>query len=210
MSNFARELLRHRMKLVILTSSTFFVEEDKILVTLFEEGLERLHLYKPGASPIYMERLLSLLPSSYYSRIVVHGHLYLQNEYNLGGAHLDELSADMSLVKGKVGRTCYSIESLPLLKKNASQVFLHAFAQGVDSMPMVGTSDLIRASHLGVIDKRVFLSGALNFEHISIAKDLGFGGIVFQDELWNTFNIHQHTDFKKLIAHFHKLRKAVG
>jgi thiamine-phosphate pyrophosphorylase len=49
------------MKLVVMTKPTFFVEEDKILANLFEEGLENLHLYKPGASPMYSERLLTLL-----------------------------------------------------------------------------------------------------------------------------------------------------
>ena len=37
------------MKLVIMTKSTFFVEEDKILTTLFDEGMDKLHLYKPGS-----------------------------------------------------------------------------------------------------------------------------------------------------------------
>ena len=45
-----------------MTSPTYFVEEDKILETLFEEGMEMLHLNKPDSSPVYAERLLSLLP----------------------------------------------------------------------------------------------------------------------------------------------------
>ena len=50
------------MKLIIMTKPTFFVEEDKILTALFDEGLDNLHLYKPGAAPMYSERLLTLLP----------------------------------------------------------------------------------------------------------------------------------------------------
>ena len=50
------------MKLIVMTKPTFFVEEDKILEALFEEGLNDLHLYKPGSAPVYAERLLSLLP----------------------------------------------------------------------------------------------------------------------------------------------------
>ena len=53
------------MKLIVMTKPTFFVEEDKILANLFEEGLENLHLYKPGASPMYSERLLTLLGDDY-------------------------------------------------------------------------------------------------------------------------------------------------
>ena len=37
------------MKLAVMTRPTFFVEEDKILSSLFDEGLDNLHLYKPGS-----------------------------------------------------------------------------------------------------------------------------------------------------------------
>ena len=62
------------MKLIIMTKPTFFVEEDKIISTLFEEGMESLHLYKPDSEPIYSERLLTLLPDTYYNKVTVHGH----------------------------------------------------------------------------------------------------------------------------------------
>ena len=66
------------MKLVIMTKPTFFVEEDKILSALFDEGLESLHLKKPGSSPLFSERLLSLLPDYTHSKITVHDHFYLK------------------------------------------------------------------------------------------------------------------------------------
>ena len=71
------------MKLVIMTKATFFVEENQILTTLFEEGMENLHLYKPGAEPVYSERLLTLLPDDYHKKISVHDHFYLREEYGL-------------------------------------------------------------------------------------------------------------------------------
>ena len=77
------------MKLAIMTKSTFFVEEDKILSSLFDEGLDDLHLFKPGSSPMYSERLLTLLPEDYYRKITVHDHFYLKQEYDLAGIHLD-------------------------------------------------------------------------------------------------------------------------
>ena len=73
------------MKLIIMTKSTFFVEEDKILTTLFEAGLDNLHLYKPESEPIYSERLLTLLPEDYYGKITVHDHFYLKEEFHLKG-----------------------------------------------------------------------------------------------------------------------------
>ena len=77
------------MKLILITRPTYFVEEDKIITTLFDEGLDYLHLRKPDTAPVYAERLLTLIPEKYRKRIVVHGHFYLKEEYNLKGIHLN-------------------------------------------------------------------------------------------------------------------------
>ena len=78
------------MKLIILTKPTFFVEEDKILSTLFDEGMDNLHLYKPNSEPVYSERLLTLLPEDCRNRITVHDHFYLKDEFRLKGIHIDQ------------------------------------------------------------------------------------------------------------------------
>ena len=80
------------MKLVIMTKSTFFVEEDKILSALFEQGMESLHLYKPGASPMYAERLLTLLPDDFFFFFTVHTHFYLKQKYDCAGIYLADAS----------------------------------------------------------------------------------------------------------------------
>ena len=98
---------KQTMKLVIMTKSTFFVEEDKILTTLFDEGMDNLHLFKPGSSPLYSERLLSLIPEDYYNKITVHEHFYLKNEYDLAAIHIDDPNAAIpNGYKGKYSRTC--------------------------------------------------------------------------------------------------------
>ena len=67
------------MKLIVVTSPTYFVEEDEILTTLFEEGLDLLHIRKPNTQTVYLERLLRLIPKKYYNRIVLHDHFHLQD-----------------------------------------------------------------------------------------------------------------------------------
>jgi thiamine-phosphate pyrophosphorylase len=101
------------MKLIVMTKPTFFVEEDKILANLFEEGLENLHLYKPGASPMYSERLLTLLGEDYHNRITVHGHFYLKEEFRLRGIHIDDAYTEPPVgYKGNISRTCHAISEL--------------------------------------------------------------------------------------------------
>ena len=101
------------MKLVLITKPTFFVEEDKIIASLFEEGLDNLHLYKPDSSPMYAERLLSLLPEDYYRKITVHDHYYLKSEYHLAGIHIEHPEDPVPEgYRGRFSRTCLEIDQL--------------------------------------------------------------------------------------------------
>ena len=202
------------MKLVVMTRSTFFVEEDKILTALFEEGLERLHLYKPCSEPMYSERLLTLLPDECYKKIVVHDHFYLREEYGLGGIHLNCADAAQPYgYRGHVSRTCHSIDELREAKKHSGYVFLKtvfdSFSNPADTQTL--TLDALKAaSRQGLIDRKVYAMGGMTLDRVKTMRDLGFGGIVVCGDLWNRFNIHQGQDYKDLIAHYVKLQKAVG
>lgn len=203
-----------RMKLIVMTQSTFFVEEDKILSLLFEEGLDNLHLYKPGAEPMYSERLLTLLSPDYYGKITVHDHFYLKDEYHLRGIHLNNATDDVPVgYKGRVSRTCRHLDELREAKKRSDYVFLQNIldSQSNPNDTQSFTEEELRmASRQGLIDKKVYALSGMNIDTLYIAKDLGFGGVVICGDLWNRFNIHQQTDFKELITHFEKLRKAIS
>lgn len=196
-----------------MTKSTFFVEEDKILTTLFEAGMENLHLYKPGAEPIYSERLLTLLSEDYYGKITVHDHFYLKEEFRLKGIHLNNCQTAVPQgYRGSVSRTCHSIDELKEAKKSSNYVFLKTLfdSQSNPADKSTLTMDMLHeASKHKLIDKKVYAMGGMNLDNICIAKDLGFGGVVICGDLWNRFNIHNELDYKALITHFDKLRKAI-
>jgi len=202
------------MKLIVMTKSTFFVEEDKILTTLFEEGMTSLHLFKRGTEPIYSERLLTLLSDEYYNRITVHDHFYLKEEFKLKGIHIDNCQTEPPIgYRGNISRTCHAISELKDAKKRSNYVFLKTVfdsQSNPNDKSTLSMDQLQQASDQGLIDKRVYALGGMNLDNIRTAKDLGFGGVVICGDLWNRFDIHNETDYKELIAHFEKLRKAVG
>ena len=202
------------MKLIILTKATFFVEEDKILTTLFEEGMDNLHLYKPGAEPVYSERLLTLLSEDYYRKITVHDHFYLREEFGLRGIHLNTADTELPYgYRGHFSRTCHSIEELHDAKKKADYVFLKTIfnsQSNPNDKQTLSEEELRQASKKGLIDKHVYAMGGINLDNIRQIRDLGFGGVVICGDLWNRFNIHQEQDYKELILHFQKLQKAAN
>ena len=198
------------MKIVLMTKPAFFVEEDKILTALFDEGLDNLHLYKPGAAPVYSERLLTLLPDELYSKTTVHKHFYLKEEYGLRGIHIDDATSPLpDGYKGKFSRTCTSPDEIREARKKAEYIFLkNTFAKGDDEHAIQQhNSRLERAADCGLIDKKVYAFGGVNLDNIRMAKELGFGGIVICSDLWNRFDIHHQLDYKELITHFERIRK---
>ncbi len=202
------------MKLAIMTKSTFFVEEDKILTALFEVGMDNLHLHKVGSSQLYSERLLSLIPSNFLSKIILHENLSLINEYKLAGVHLNNAS-DMSPegYKGVITRSCTDLNMLKNLKKKANYVILHNIFDSIEykgEKSSFTKEQLEEAARSGLIDRHVYAMGGMGVNNIKIAKDLGFGGVVVCGDLWERFDIYAESDFKKVLTHFERLKKATG
>lgn len=201
------------MKLIVQTLPTFFVEEDKIITTLFDEGMDLLHIRKPDSEPVYYERLLSLLPNEYYDRIVVHENYYLKQEFDLRGIHIDKPENPVpDGFRRHITRSTSRISDLKPMKKQCDYVMLHSLFDSLhdDAKASLTISEMEAAKRSGDIDKHVIALGGITLENIQMARDLGFGGVCVCGDLWNRFSIQHEIDFKALIEHFRKLKKAVG
>lgn len=195
-----------------MTTPYFFVEEHQIINALFDEGLEILHLRKPETEPVYSERLLTLIDESYRKRIVVHDHFYLKNEYNLKGIHLNQRNPELSpKYKGYLSCSCRTEQEVTQHKKACDYVFLSPlFDTSTGELTTdLSPSKLRDMARRKVIDRKVMAFGGVGLNNVSSLKDYGFGGVVILGDIWNRFSIHSTQDFKDLIQHFRKLRKAV-
>lgn len=199
------------MKLIVVTAPTFFVEEDKIITALFEEGLDILHLRKPETSAMYSERLLTLIPKQYHKRIVTHEHFYLQEEFNLMGIHLNARNPkgphDFS---GHISCTCHSLDEVKSKKHFYDYLFLSPI---FDCITKDGISSGFEAEELRqagkekIIDHKVMALGGITPNNILEIKDYGFGGAVVVGDLWNKFNACTDCNYLEIIRHFKKLKE---
>ena len=200
------------MKLIVMTLPNFFVEEHQILSALFDEGLETLHLRKPQSEPVLSERLLTLLPEYCRRRIVVHDHFYLKEEYGLRGIHLNSRNPEPPQnYRGPVSRSCHTAEEIVAHRKECSYLFLSPVFNSIskpDYPSPFSDADLRALAREKIIGKHVMALGGIDEENIARAKDLGFGGVVVLGDLWNKFDIHYGNDYKGLISHFRRLRRA--
>ena len=177
------------MKLILMTRPEFFVEEHQILTALFDEGLDTLHLRKPNSEPVYSERLLSLIPDGYRKKIVVHDHFYLKQEYGLKGIHLSNRNAEMTQnFKGHISCSCHNAQELSNASSFSDYMFLGPLYDSLEQ------------------DE---LNSTLSQSTLRQLRDFGFGGFVILGDIWNRFNIHTSCDYRDVVHHFRKLRKAV-
>jgi thiamine-phosphate pyrophosphorylase len=199
------------MKLILITPPTCFVEEDKIITVLFEEGLDILHLRKPDSAPMYAERLLTLIPEQYHKRIVVHENFYLKDEYKLKGIHLNGRNPHLpNNYKGHVSYSCHTLEEVKEQKRNCDYVFLSPVFDSISKLNYHSnyTPEEIRKAHkAGIIDKKVIALGGIDEDNIRQVKDYGFGGAAILGALWNRFDTCCDRDYTCLIEHFKKLKK---
>lgn len=199
------------MKLILITPPTYFVEENKIITDLFEEGLDILHLRKPDTAPMFAERLLTLIPEHYHKRIVVHGHFYLKEEYRLKGIHLNSRNPNLPEgYKGHISCSCHSLEEVKNRKKQCDYVFLSPVFDSISKKNYHAnyTPEEIRKAHkAGIIDKKVIALGGIDVNNIAEVKNYGFGGAAIMGALWDRFDARSDRDYKQLIEHFKKLKK---
>ena len=200
------------MKLIVVTTPTFFVEEDQILTALFEEGLDILHLRKPETPAMYSERLLTLSPQKYHKRIVTHEHFYLQEEFGLMGIHLNRRNpSEPHDYSGHISCTCRTLSELSSKKHFYDYLFLSPVFDSVSSPRPASftTEELRQGSHDKLIDNKIMALGGVRWENIPLVRDLGFGGAVIMGDLWSKFNACTDRDYRGIIEYFKKLRKAV-
>jgi len=199
------------MKLIVVTTPTFFVEEDKIITTLFEEGLDILHLRKPEMPALYSERLLTLIPEKYHHRIVTHEYFYLKNEFNLMGIHLNTRNPEAPHdYHGHISYSCHSVEEVKSKKHLYDYVFLSPIydcisKEGYNS-PYT-PEELRAAAEEGTIDNKVIALGGITPDKLAEIKDFGFGGAAVLGDLWSKFDTYKDQNYTSIIQHFKKLKE---
>ncbi len=80
---------------VLITPERDHPREHAVLEALFANGLERCHVRKPRASADELRAWIAQVPPQARSRLVVHQHHELVDEFGLGGRHWRDTYADL-------------------------------------------------------------------------------------------------------------------
>ena len=176
------------MEWIVITSPGFLQGEADFIDKLFNHGLDRLHLRKPGADIGECRRLLDGISCEWLPRIVVHDNFGLCREYGLGGVHLNGRNPMAPPNhEGSVSRSCHSLEEISRYKVECDYLTLSPIFNSISKhgyMAAFEPEQLAAARDSGLIDSRVMALGGVTLENIPRVRELGFGGVAILGDVW--------------------------
>lgn len=197
------------MKLIVITTPHFFPGENQLITSLFQEGMQHLHLRKPGCTAVELRLLLEKIPSIYYPRIILHDCFDLATSFNIGGIHLNKRNRCIpNGFSGSVSCSCHTLEEVQA-SVSMNYVFLSPIFPSIskegygNGFPMKQLED---ASSTGIINEKVMALGGMDERTIPLTGHLNFGGVAVLGALWGkmpttneTYNIiKQHNKLLQL------------
>jgi len=213
------------MKLIVVSTETFFAQETTAVPALFEAGLEIFHLRKPHSTIEEMRDFLQKIPAQFHGRVVLHDHFSLLNEFALKGVHINRrtpvetwraasLSTKMPHTETRratslhhhTSKSCHTLEEIKHIS-GFDYVFLSPI---FDSISKNGYSkafsheELLQAKRAGIINGKVIALGGVTPENIPQVAEYGFGGVAILGGLWADFEITG--DVQSLLERFNVYR----
>ena len=187
------------MKWITITSPEFLSGEAIFIDKLFSQGLDLLHIRKPDAALEAYKRFLLQIPKQWYSRIVLHEHFALAEEFGLHGIHLNRrCSQVLDSFRGSISCSCHTLEEVKKQKASKDYVFLSPI---FDSISKVGyhaafsPTLLKQAAMENIIDEKVIALGGITANNIPLVKEWRFGAVAFLGDIWKRMSDPQVDEY---------------
>ncbi|MEG1587282.1 MAG: thiamine phosphate synthase [Bacteroidales bacterium] len=197
------------MKLIVITYPEYLPDEGRLLTSLLECGLAYLHLRKPESTIAEMATLLNSIPAQWHSRIILHDHYELANEYQLAGIHYNVRNKEKSEGLTFFSCSCHSFNEVSAFRDRVKgYVFLSPVFNSISKKNYSGAfsaKELQNASASGIIDEKVIALGGIDESRLTTVSGLRFGGVAVLGTLWHPYL--SDPDIEKFKAHFLRLKQ---
>lgn len=192
-------------KIIVITEPQFIENEVTVVESLFEAGLEILHIRKPSASLAELESFLRAIAPQYLKRVVLHSHYQLMAKYNIRGIHLtshvwEELQEQGTLKEYirplqkrglSISASTHSFAEIQRLPSTLDYVFLSPFFDSISKPSYFGSINVSEVEdfifHQAKIPPIVALGG-IQINTIAALKNIGLHGVALLGTIWQADN----------------------
>jgi len=198
------------MQLIILSHPTALPNECNLIETLLEQGLNYFHLRKPSYSKQEIKNCLNGIATKYHSKIILHTHFDLLNEYELKGIHLNlntiQLGANTINAQHK-SFSFHTIAEIEQCKTQYNYVFLSPIFNSISKPHYKSILDTqaIQQFLKQRQQQNIIALGGIDETRIEDTYKMGFNGIAAMGSIWNAFLKNKNK--KELVDKFNIINK---
>ena len=176
--------------LVVISSPTTVADEATIINTLFDEGLEILHLRKPDTTIEEIRSLLKKIKPQYYQRIALHQHHEVADDFfGMNRLHYtEENRRDWNGEARERQVLSTSIHQLEEYKKLSPSFDYTFFGPVFDSISKAGYASSLSNDFVFPVEPdhpKVIAIGGIDVSNIQKAKDMNFDGVAVLGAIWS-------------------------
>ncbi|SFT80766.1 thiamine-phosphate pyrophosphorylase [Lishizhenia tianjinensis] len=169
--------------LILFTPEQDHPQEMEIVCALFEAGLERLHLRKPGANKEVYKAYLEALPSKYCNKVYLHQHHDLKAHFP--EIKLHQRNQDLPNENFKAQTTgAHSIDEALEKLEHFEEVYLSPVFPSI-SKPGYESRETLSIAYLAAEKRsKIIALGGISSTTIEQAKSLGYQHFALLGTVW--------------------------
>ncbi|MDA0347481.1 MAG: thiamine phosphate synthase [Verrucomicrobia bacterium] len=189
-------------EIIVLSPETHYLDEAAWVVKLFEAGLSRFHLRKPGMDDDALSQYIQGIPKEWRAKLVVHQAYDLVNQFGLGGRHIKDDVTQLECVglwqdscsKGQsLSRSVHRLGDLDGSLNQWDYLFLSPVFPSISKAgykPSWEIAELRSAllSFKRVCSTQVYALGGIEPSTISSCHEMGFDGVALLGAIWQSSN----------------------
>lgn len=196
------------MKLILISPPDRVAGEIPFLRQLLEEGLTSYHLRKPDWKQAELAAYLREIPAEFHSRIMLHSHFELLDEFSLQGAHVKSgVQLTTTQEHHSYSAPVHGFEEVLAMEQHRHYVLLSPIFNSISKAGYLSRFSLPECAaffkqYKGTL--QVIALGGIKLGKIKAASEAGFHGVAVLGAVWEVLEqsgpeaAHHH--FKELQA----------
>lgn len=189
---------------IAITPEEIQADEATLVEMILQEGWDYVHLRHPLATIREVKGVIEAIPQRWHSKLKLHGHFELINEFNLGGVHLNHrCPAVPKNYRGKVSCSCHTMSDVRCAN-GFEYVTLSPVFDSISKTNYKGMGEKFSLDDKG--GTRVLALGGITPGNAETALAMGFDGIAVLGYLFQPSGCQGIDEFSRRLREFNNLK----
>jgi thiamine-phosphate pyrophosphorylase len=177
--------------MILITNPTLVPNEMETINTLFEEGLDLLHIRKPDFSEMEMAQFIIQIKMEFRDKLVLHQHHSLSAEFGINRIHnsVRVLNNDRVNIQEKIklSTSTHSIEEFNQLPNDLDYAFLSPVFPSISKQNYYSKTDLFKEiKNRTNFNIKLIALGGMASHNIKTTLENGFDDVALLGTIWNS------------------------